>query len=280
MRDIHPTAQVDANAQLGKDVYVGPFCLIGPNVSLGDGCKLIANVHIAGRTTIGPGCTVHSGAVLGGPPQILGYGGEETRLKIGANCVIREHVTIDGTTTEGCLTRVGSNGFFMTKSHIAHDCEVGDGAIFANGATLAGHCTLGTNVFLSGNVMVHQFSHIGRDAIVGGGAIVIGDIIPFGRAFGAPARLVGINIVGLKRRDCPSQSIAAIRRAYRLLFLGQGLIDARLKNAEDACGSDAYVNDMLDFIRQPRKRPLCPARMAPSAIKGSDERGEEGAGES
>jgi len=261
MPEIDPTARVHRDARIAPDVTIGPYCIVGPEITLADGCHLVASVHITGLTSIGEGTVVHPNAVLGAAPQSISYKGERTRLEIGARCTIREAVTMHvGTVDGGGVTRVGDGGLFMVGCHIAHDCQIGNDVIFANGATLGGHAIVEDQVFVGGLVGIHQFGCIGRGAILAGGTHVLDDIAPFTIAMGSPARLVGMNVVGLKRRNCPPASIRALRTAYRILFLGPGLIRERLARAEAEVGHDPYAAHMLTFVRGPRKRRLSPAR--------------------
>lgn len=261
MTGIDATARVADGAIVGRDVEIGPGCVVGHEVVLGDGCRLVANVHLAGRTEIGAETVIHPFAVLGGPPQSIAYRGEPTRLVVGRRCTIRESVTMNiGTAEGGGITKVGDDCYFMALSHVAHDCNVGSGVIFANGATLAGHCEVGDNVFLSGHVGVHQFTRIGAGVIAGGGAVVIGDVVPFAMAAGNPARLIGINVVGMRRRNYSARSIAAAKSAYRGLFFGPGVLAQRIAAVEVVSGQDPTVAMMLAFLRAPRRRPLCHAR--------------------
>jgi UDP-N-acetylglucosamine acyltransferase len=160
----------------------------------------------------------------------------------------------------------------MVGSHVAHDCTVGNDVIFANAATLAGHCIVEDHVFLSGLVAVHQFVRIGRGAMLAGGSVVLNDVIPFATTVGAPARLVGINVVGLRRRKCPTASIRAVRLAYRMLFLRPGIIAERIAETERALGSDPYVATMLDFLKSPRRRHLSrPGRARLDVVRSPEE---------
>jgi UDP-N-acetylglucosamine acyltransferase len=258
---IHPTAQVESGAEIAEDAYIGPSCIVERDVVIGAGCRLVANVYVSGRTTIGPRTVVHPFACLGGPPQSVAYKGEPTSLVIGADCTIRESVTMSrGTAGGGGETIVGDGGFLMAYSHVAHDCRIGREAIFANGATLAGHCVLGDNVFLSGQVLVHQFTHIGAGAMISGGAGIRGDIIPFGLAAGEQARLVGVNVVGMRRRRYPVAAVQAVRSAFRMLFLTPGVMAERVAATDAALGHVDAVAEILAFLRAPRTRPLCQAR--------------------
>ena len=165
-----------------------------------------------------------------------------------------------GSEDGGGVTEVGDHGFFMAYSHVAHDCRVGHHVVFANCATLAGHCVVGDYVFMGGLAAAHQFTWVGAHAMISGLTGLRGDVIPFGRAYGEAGRLNGINTVGMQRRQFPRESIRAVREAYRMLFLGEGLFATRVEAVEKALGADASVALILEFMRAPRKRPLCQAR--------------------
>lgn len=257
---IHPTALIESGAVIGKGVTIGPYCIVGGNVTIGDGCKLVAHVHVAGQTSIGARTIVHPFASLGGPPQSLNYRGTLTRLVIGMDCDIRNNVTINaGTEDGGGITQIGDRGYFMANSHVAHDCQVGNDAVFANCATLGGHCVLGDHVFMGGLAGVHQFTRIGSNAMVAGAAGVRGDVIPFGMAAGPFARLRGINVVGMKRRKFSAEQVRAARLAFRMLFFGKDVMDLRLEQVEAKFGDNEVVTQIVAFIRSDRSRPLCHA---------------------
>ena len=254
---VHPTALVDPAARLADDVEVGPFCIVGSGVSLGRGVRLTSHVVVAGLTEIGEDCVVHAFASLGGPPQHLAHRGEPTRLVIGARNVIREHVTMNvGTALGRGVTTVGSDGFFMAASHVAHDCVVGDHVVLANNATLGGHVQMGDHVFMGGLSAVHQWSRIGRHAFVGGLAPVTKDVIPYALV-GNDAHLEGMNLVGLKRRGFSRETINDLRSAYRLLFAAEGTFQERVEDAARAFVGSTEVMEVVDFIRSDANRPLC-----------------------
>lgn len=260
---IHPTAQIEAGAKIGKGVAIGPYCVIGENATIGDNCNLVAHVHIAGRTTIGARTIVRPFASLGSPPQSSSYRGGPTRLTIGADCEIRQGVTIDlGTEDGGGVTEVGDRGLFMANSHIGHDCRVGNDVVMANCAGLGGHCVIGDRVFIGAMSGVHQFTRIGSYGMVGGVSGVREDVIPFGLVAGSFARLSGINIVGMKRGKFSLTTIRAVRDAYRLIFLGKGEMTQRLADAESKHGTDEAVAQIVTFIRNRGRRPICQAGRA------------------
>jgi UDP-N-acetylglucosamine acyltransferase len=260
-RKIDPTARVAETARLAGGVEVGPYCVVGPEVSLGANVRLHSHVHVTGITTIGAGTEVYPFASLGTPPQSVHYKGEPTRLTIGANCSIREHVTMNtGTAAGGMETRVGDRCMFMVASHIAHDCIVGNDAIFANNATLGGHCQVGDHVFFGGLSAAHQFTRVGEQAVIGGMSGVEFDVIPFGALLGGRGELGGLNLIGLKRRGFSREAIHALRAAYRVLFFGGGTLASRVDAVERDFADEANVQKIVAFIRAGGKRRLTQPR--------------------
>ena len=258
MAEVHPTAIVEPGADLGKGVVVGPWCTVGPDVALNDGVRLISHVTVAGRTTIGPDTVVYPFASVGMPPQDLKYRGEASRLEIGSGNTIREHVTMNpGTEGGGMVTRVGDNGLFMIGAHVAHDCTVGDRVVFANNASIAGHVTVGDFAIIGGLSTVHQFCRIGAHAMIGLNTAVVGDVIPFGSVAGDRARMVGLNVVGLRRRGFARSDIQALRTAYRLLFAQEGTLAERLEDVARMYADNAAVMDIVAFVRADSSRPVC-----------------------
>jgi UDP-N-acetylglucosamine acyltransferase len=258
MAKIHPTAIVQDGARLGADVEVGPFCLVGAGVSLGDGVRLLSHVVVEGQTEVGERCVVHPFANLGGPPQHSAHKGEPTRLVIGARNTIREHVTMHAGTVGGRgVTVVGSDGLFMAGSHVAHDCIVGNHVILANAATLGGHVCMADFVFMGGLAAAHQWSRIGRFSFIGGLAAVTKDIIPFGSVWGNHAHLEGLNLVGLRRRGFSRDTINHLRAAYRLLFADEGTFQERLADVAETYAESAEVMEIVSFIKADANRPLC-----------------------
>ena len=257
MAGIHPTAIVAEGAQLGSGVTIGPYCVIGPKVRLGDGVSLVSHVCVDGITEVGAGTRVFPFAVIGHPPQDMKYQGEETRLEIGANNVIREHVTMHpGTTGGGGVTRIGNNCLFMISAHVAHDCQVGNNVVMVNHATLGGHVRVGDFAILGGLSAVHQFVRIGPHAMIGGMSGVEADVIPFGLVMGERARLGGLNVVGLKRRNFSRLDIQALRTAYRLLFAQEGTMAERLDDVASLYPDNAAVNSIIDFMRSAEMRAV------------------------
>jgi UDP-N-acetylglucosamine acyltransferase len=253
---IDPSARVEASAVIGQGVQIGPYCTVGPNVSIGDKCRLIGHVNVTGHTTIGPRTVIHPFASLGSPPQSFSYRGGPTRLTVGADCDIRENVTMNtGTEDDHGLTEVGNNCFLMVGSHVGHDCKVGNNVVFANNTMLGGHVSVGDKVVFGGNVAVRQFVRIGEGAMIVGMSGVRADVIPFGMAQGPLAFLVGLNVVGMRRRGLSKAEIHGVRDAYRDLFFGEGEFRARIERVAAEYSSNALVNRIFEFIRA-GKRPF------------------------
>jgi UDP-N-acetylglucosamine acyltransferase len=258
MANIHATALVDPRAQLGADVEIGPFCIVGPEAVLGDGVVLHSHVVVTGRSTLGAGCKAFPFVSIGHAPQDQKYRGEPSRVEIGANTVIRENVTINpGTEGGGMLTSVGANCLFMVGAHVAHDCRIGDNVILVNNATLGGHVTVGDHAILGGLCAVHQFVRVGPYGFVGGMSGVERDIIPFGMVMGNRAHLAGLNLVGLKRGNFPREQIHGLRQAYRLLFAKEGTLLERAGRVEDEFQDNPLVRQVTDFIRSDSDRSYC-----------------------
>ena len=255
---IHPTAIIDPAAQLGKDVFIGPYCTVGANVKLGSRVRLISHIVVDGRTTIGEDTIVYPFATLGLSPQDLKYKGEPSRLEIGNANRIREYVTMHpGTEGGGMLTKVGNNGLYMVGAHVAHDCQIGDNVVLANNATLAGHVHIGDFVIIGGLSAVHQFVRIGAYAIIGGMSGVEKDVIPFGLVKGERAHLAGLNLIGLERRGFSREDVRALRSSYRMLFAPEGTLAERLEETATHYKNQAQVEQIIDFIRAASDRPIC-----------------------
>lgn len=262
MSSIHPTAIVDGKAEIGADVEIGPFCIIGPNVRLEQGCRLVAHVVIDGHTTVGEGTRIHPFACIGQPPQHLRYKGEPSTITIGPRCWIREYVTIHPGTEGGRMaTVVGAECLLMASIHIAHDCIVGNGVVMANNATLGGHVTVGDYAFLGGLCAVHQFVRIGQYAMLGGLSGVENDVIPYGLVMGNRAHLAGLNNVGMKRRGVSREEIRQMRNAYRTLFEGEGAFADRLNEVAEVFADQPRVMEVVEFVKRSSARDLCHPRV-------------------
>jgi UDP-N-acetylglucosamine acyltransferase len=259
MTNIHPTAVIAPTAKLAADVRVGPYCVIDGNVEIGAGTVLHSHVVISGHTRIGKNNSIFPFASLGHAPQDLKFKGEKTELVIGDNNVIREHVTMNpGTEGGGKITSVGNNCLFMTASHVAHDCRVGNHVILANNATLGGHVEVGDHSIIGGLAAIHQFVRIGAHAIIGGMSGVEHDVIPYGSVMGERASLAGLNLVGLKRRGFDRDTIHGLRNAYKMLFEEEsGTLAERALKTRETFGTITEVKDILAFVDDKGSRSLC-----------------------
>lgn len=258
MSDIHPTAIIEDGATIGKHVKIGAYSVIGAHVTLADNCDIKSHVVIDGHTEIGENTIIYPFASIGTAPQDLKYAGEPSRLIIGKNNKIREHVTINpGTKDDTMETRVGDNNLFMMASHVAHDCVVGNNCILANNATLAGHVKLGSHVIIGGLSAVHQFIRIGDHAIIGGMSGVEADVIPYGLVKGERAGLAGLNLVGLERRGFARDKIKLLQKAFQKLFKGKGTFEERIQFVRDAYGQEDTVMSILSFIDGKTRFPIC-----------------------
>ena len=250
--DIHPGAVVDPGAKLGESVRIGPFAYVGPDVEIGDGTVVGPHCSITGPARIGRDNHFVGHVAAGGDPQDKKFRGERTELVVGDRNIVREFVTLNrGTGDGGGVTRIGSDNLLLAYTHVAHDCNVGNHCVFSNNATLAGHVVVEDWVILSGFAGVHQFCRVGAHAFLGKGVLVSGDVPPFTMVAGdETGRPRGINSEGLKRRGFDAARIAAIKRAYRTLYVaGAPLAEARDKLSEQAHDS-ADVAALLDFIER------------------------------
>ncbi len=253
---IHRTAIVHPSVEMAPGVEVGAYAVIGKNVKLGAETKIGCHVVIEANTEIGDGCKIYSHALLGSDPQDLKWKNQATHCIIGEGTVIREFVTIDRGSIEGNVTRVGKNCFLMGHVHIAHDCKVGDKVIMANLATLAGHCKVDDGVVLGGMCVAHQYVHIGKYAMIGGTSGLMQDVPPFMMAFGhAPAKIVNINAVGLKRAGYSREDRANLRYCFRLLYRNGLSMREALEKIDNEFDSGPPA-ELVMFFRE-SKRGTC-----------------------
>lgn len=246
---IHPTAVVDAGAQLAQNVEIGPYVIIGPNVKIGSGCKIHSHAVVDGITSLGRDNVVFPFATVGTIPQDLKYRGEASELIIGDHNIIREFASLNpGTLGGGMITRVGSGNLLMMHCHIAHDCIVGNRNVIANGATLGGHVTIEDHVIVGGLVGIHQFVRIGSGAILGAGSMVSKDVPPFCNATGDRARLHGLNIEGMKRRGFDRAKIDAIQKAFRIMFRSKLKIHDALEKIRKELPALQEIEQFISFI--------------------------------
>lgn len=250
---IHPTAIVSKKAKLNKGIEVGPCAVITDNVCIGQGTKIGAFCVIEGNTTIGQGCRIFTGAVIGSIPQDLKYKGEKSFLEIGDNNIIREYCTFNPGTGEGGKTVVGDNNLFMAYSHIAHDCKIGSNCVIANNGTLAGYVTIEDKAVVGGIVAIHQFVRVGMLSIIGGCSKVVQDIPPYSTCDGHPARVYGLNLVGLRRNDFSKETIEELQRAFKLLF-NSGLTKTHaLERLKKEISLSREVSYLVDFVENSKR---------------------------
>lgn len=245
---IHPTVLVDPSAELGEAVEVGPWAIIGPGVTVGDRCKLGPRVTLERNVRLAEGVRVGDGSVLGGDPQDLKYRSEETWVEVGPGTIIREYSTINRGTSATGKTTVGAGCFLMTYVHLAHDCHVGDGVVIANATQCAGHVTIEDRAVLSGLNAIHQFVTIGTFAFVGGGSRVNQDVPPYVKAVGNPMELYGLNSLGLQRAGFPGETVAALKRAYRLFFNSDLNLSQAIERARTDLPPLPEVERLLAFV--------------------------------
>jgi UDP-N-acetylglucosamine acyltransferase len=254
---IHPTAIVHKGAELGTDVEIGAYSIIGPHVKIGDNTTIMHHVVIDGHTTLGKGNVIHPFCSIGGPPQDITYKGEDTKVIIGDHNTIREYVTINrATTKENWVTVMGNYNYIMAYAHIAHDCVLGDRIIMANVATLAGHIRVGNYAVLGGLVAVHQFVRIGAYAFIGGKTGVDRDIPPFTIAAGPRAQLYGINRRGLVRMGFGQEVLDALKNAYRLVSKRELRLKEALQRAREELPDIPEVKMFLDFYEGSKRGVL------------------------
>ncbi len=257
MRKIHPTAVVDPAAELAEGVEIGPYVVVGPHVRIGENSIVRGQATLAGWTEIGSRVEIYPFVSVGMEPQDLKYKGEKTLLKIGDGTVIRESVTLHpGTAGGGSVTMVGADCFLMVGVHVAHDCHLGQGVIMANGTHLGGHVTIEDGAILGALCGVHQYVRIGTLGMTAAGSMVGQDVPPYCTVHGDHARLVGLNLVGLRRSGMSSAQIATLKKAYQILFRSKTLFKDRLARVERELAGSPEVDRMIKFIRD-SKRGLC-----------------------
>ncbi|MFN4230240.1 acyl-ACP--UDP-N-acetylglucosamine O-acyltransferase [Parvibaculum sp.] len=261
MTEIHPTALVDPKADVAPSAKVGPYCVVGPNVVLGEGVVLHSHVVVEGRTSVGARTEIYPFASIGHQPQDLKFKGEPSTLEIGTDNLIREHVTMNpGTEGGGMVTRVGNHCAFLTASHVGHDSIVGNHVVFSNNVMLAGHCKIDDYVIFGGGAALHQFGRVGKHAFIGGMSAVENDVIPYGLVIGNRAHLVGLNLVGLRRRGFTRDQMQSMREAYNLLFAEGGTLRDRVEAVAGRFGDKPEVMEIVDFIRTEADRAICMPR--------------------
>ena len=245
---IHPTAVIDPGAEIGSDVEIGPYCIVGAEVRIGAGCWLQNHVTICGPVKIGAGNRFHAFCSIGQRTQDLKYAGEPTHLEIGAENTFREFVTVNRATAAGSITRVGDKGNFLAYSHIAHDCVVENYVVFSNNGTLAGHVFVQDYAVIGGLTAIHQFCRIGCHAITGGCSKIVQDVPPFMIADGNPAVVRGVNVVGLERRGYAADIVRALKEAYRILYRSNLNTKQAVEELDKSIGVLDEVRQLIAFI--------------------------------
>ncbi len=259
LRKIHETAVVHPNARIGKDVEIGPYAVIGENVLIGDGTQIAAHVVIDGWTSIGKNCVIYPSVSIGADPQDLKFRGEKSYVFIGDNTKIREFTTINRATGEGEETRVGSNCLLQAYTHVAHNCVVGNHVIMSNAATLAGHVVVEDRAVIGGLSGVHQFVKIGRNAMIGGASKVVQDVPPFVIVDGHPAKVCGLNNVGLSRAGMSEATRRNLKKAYRILYRSGLTLAQAIAVMEQELDSCEEIEHMMRFLRN-AERGICRGR--------------------
>jgi len=251
--DIHPTAVIASGADIGEDVTIGPYSIIGENVRIGDGCRIGSSVLIEGYTEIGKNNHIFHGASIGTIPQDLKYRGARTFVKIGDNNTIREYVTINSATNEGESTVVGNSNLLMAYVHVAHNCVIGNNVILANAVNLAGHVKVHDYAIVGGIVPVHQFVEIGEHAFIGGGSRIPKDVPPFIKVVGNPPRVNGMNSVGLMRRGFTLEQRVLLKRAYCILYRSGLNVSQAIEKIETELPQTEEIKMLVDFIKNSKR---------------------------
>lgn len=257
MARIHPTAMVEPGAELASDVELGPYSYVGGEVRIHGATRVGDHARVEGRTVIGEGCQIYPFAVVGAAPQDLKYMGEPTELIVGQGNIFREFCTIHrGTASGSGRTVIGAHNVFMAYSHVAHDCTIGNHVILANAATLAGHIEIHDHAIIGGLVAIHQFVRIGAYAMVGGFSGVAQDVPPYTLASGSRAKIYGLNVVGLRRHGFQSDTIQVLRKAYRILFRSNLMLQTAVERIREELPHLAEVENLIRFVQE-SKRGIC-----------------------
>lgn len=250
MPNIHPTAIVSPIARIGENIEVGPFAIIQDDVEIGNDCKIGPHAAIYNGARIGNRVKIFQGASIANLPQDLKFGNEQTFLYIGDDTVIREFAALHKGTTATGKTTIGSNCLLMAYTHVAHDCSVGDKVIIANAVQIAGHVEIEHTVIIGGLSAVHQFGKIGQHSMVGGGSMANADIPPYCMTSGFPARFMGLNIVGLRRRNFSDDDINAIKDAYRIFYQSGLIFSKALEELKEKYSDHPLVDNIIQFIEK------------------------------
>ncbi len=267
---VHPTAIIEDGAEIGEDVTIGPYSVIGPQVRIGSGCRLHAHVIVDGDTEIGPGCEIWPFASVGATPQDkkLQPDDEIGRLRIGAHNKIREYVTINpGTPKDRGVTTVGDHNMLLIGCHIGHDAKIGNHVVMTNGSMAAGHTEIADRAILGAMVGIHQFCRIGRLAMAGAGAMVPKDAPPFATVHGDRARIRGVNVIGMRRAGMSGDEIAMVKNAYRMLFWHTGVESERIERVRERFDNHPLVSEILNFMEDTKRGVLMARGRADSGVE-------------
>ncbi|XVN41502.1 MAG: acyl-ACP--UDP-N-acetylglucosamine O-acyltransferase [Rickettsia endosymbiont of Argas persicus] len=256
--NVHSTSVIAEGAKVGKNVKIGPYCIIGAEVILHDNVELKSHIVIEGITEIGESTVIYPFASIGQPPQILKYANERSSTIIGSNNTIREYVTVQaGSQGGGMITKVGDNNLFMVGVHIGHDCKIGNNVVFANYVSLAGHIEVEDYVIIGGLSAVHQYARIGKYSMIGGLSPVGADIIPFGLVSSKRAVLEGLNLIGMKRKGFDKLESLKALKAVEEIFSGKGNFADRINQIAEKYKNNSIVMQIIDFLNQDRSRAFC-----------------------
>jgi UDP-N-acetylglucosamine acyltransferase len=256
-RQIHASAIVGAHAELGEDVSIGPYCIVGDGVVLGRGVRLVSHVVIDRDTEVGEGTIIHPFAAIGLPPQDLKYKDEKTKARIGKQNIIREYTTVHrGSVAGEGITEIGDSNFLMAYVHVAHNCRIGNSVVMANAATLAGHVTVQDHAVIGGLVAIHQFTRIGAYAMVGGFSGIGQDVPPYMMVSGARAKLYGLNLIGLKRHGFSEESVANLKKAYKILFREKRTLNDAIEKIRSELPATPEIANLVTFVEE-STRGIC-----------------------
>ncbi|MDO9508512.1 MAG: acyl-ACP--UDP-N-acetylglucosamine O-acyltransferase [Thermovirgaceae bacterium] len=250
---VHPSSIVSNEARIGDGSWIGPFCVIDSDVEIGEGTRLEGYVRILEHVRIGDRCRIFENVVLGGEPQDFGFKGERSFVHIGDDVTLRENVTVHRGSGEDSVTSVGNGTWMMAGAHAGHNSAIGEKCVLANGVGLSGFSSVGDGTVLGGISGLHQFTRVGRFCMVGGLTKVVKDVPPFTLVDGHPARIHGLNVVGLRRNGFSQEQRLAVRRTYRELFDTSSLIKEAARRIEDAAPQDPHVLEIIEFIRSSRR---------------------------
>ena len=250
--NIHPQAVVSQEAKLGAGVQIGAYSVVGAEVELGDGCALHEHAVVRGPSKFGANNVFHPFCVIGGDPQDYTFRGERVELEVGSENIFREHVTVSrGTTKGGGVTRIGNNNFFLSSSHVGHDCQIGNNTLFVNGATLAGHVTVQDFVTLGAFSPVHQFCRLGRYAYIGAATVITQDVPPFSLIVTErETRCFGPNTIGLERKGFSGERIKALQKAFRVLTRSKKNTSQALDEMRKSMMNSADVKELVEFVEK------------------------------